>query len=44
MNDQPAGGGATLAGGAECAPECAFYGKIKIRVFHYDLRVFSAHL
>ena len=44
MNDEPAGRGAALPGGAKGAPQRAFDGEIEIGVFHDDLRILAAEL
>ena len=44
VQDQPAGGGAALAGGAERAPEHALERQVEVGVVHHDHRVLAAHL
>ena len=43
LEQDAAGGGAALAGGAEGSPERAVEGEIEVGVVHDDLRVFAAH-
>ncbi len=43
LQQDAAGGGAALAGGAEGAPERAVEGEIEVGVVEDDLRVFAAH-
>ena len=42
LHQNAAGGGATLAGGAEAAPESAFNGQVEIGVVEHDHRVLAA--
>ncbi len=44
VQDEPAGGGAALAGGAERAPEDSLQCEIQVGVVHHDLRVLPSQL
>src|SRR5437762_2954003 len=44
LNNYATGGGATLSGGAECAPQHSFQGKVKIGVIQNNDGVLPAHL
>ncbi len=44
MENEPAGGGATLSGCAERTPQRALDGKIEIGIVHHDLGVLAAEL
>src|SRR5207249_1162869 len=42
LHDDAAGGGATLAGGAEASPESAFNGEIEVGIVEDDHRILAA--